>query len=167
MKAKITDYFTKNCADAARMGLLWYCVNDDRTKIMFTMDKIVLFDVDYELCLHAILADVHGETRRYDAVHDVMFCTEGKDIVTEDRTFKDLKYSEKYPYKEHNYLKFDDYIFDYDYFRRKLPKGDNIMFDVITPHKHHPMALMLVYENNIACMAICNTAYKKVGLYHG
>ncbi len=167
MKSKITDYFTKNCADAARMGLLWYCVNDDRTKIMFTMDKIILFDVDYDPRLHAILADVHGEIRNYDAVHDVMFCTEGRDIITEDRDFKQLHRFECYTYKETNYLKFGYYIFNYDYFRRKLPKGDNITFDIVTPHKDHPMALMLVYENNISCMAICNTAYKKVGLYDG
>ena len=63
MKAKISDYFCKNCKDAANDGILWYAVSLNRNQIMYTIDNVCLFIVDYDPRLLAIFEYVKGATR--------------------------------------------------------------------------------------------------------
>lgn len=163
MKAKINDYFTKNCKDAANHGYLWYAIDTDRKHIMFSMDNIIVNVVEYDARLHSILEYVHGDVRCYEVMYDKLFYTDDRHVIVEDALFAKAT---KYRYQEHTYLKIgDDYFFDYDYFKRKLPKDADIVFDVYTVYPKCPIACMIVYENYWPIMAIVNCAYKKVGLY--
>ena len=158
MKAKITDYFIKNCKDAANRGHLWYAVDDRRDNIMYSMDNISAYIVDYDARLHAIFEAVHAIERGFGETYLVLF--QGSTLIE----YGPIEKAEKYKYHDHTYLHIVDYMFDYDYIKRKLPKGD-ITYSVYKINQNSKVAILVFRENSIPCITLISCAYKKVGSY--
>ena len=165
MKAKISDYFCKNCKDAANDGILWYAVSLNRNQIMYTIDNVCLFIVDYDPRLLAIFEYVKGATRNYEIVRNDIFYYDDKFLVLSETPLTDMRPRYIYKYHDNEYLHIGDYFFNYSYFKRKIPSIKECTIEVYTPREGSMIAVMVVYENNRACAAIVNCGFKKVGIY--
>ena len=160
MKAKITDYFIKNCKDAANKQHLWYAIDDRHDYIMYSMDNIIAYIVEYDARLHAIFEAVKAPERNYGETYLLIF--RGENEIESGK----LDNAARYKFHDHTYLHIDDYMFDYDYIKRKIPKGD-INYSAYRCGQNGRFAILVIKEGYAACITIISCAYKKVGYGNG